>query len=395
MHDFKDIKKILVIKFRHIGDVLLSVPVFSALKENFPDAYISALVNSETKEVLTGNPIIDEILVFKRDIKKMKPVKKYTKELAFLRIIRRKDFDLVVDLTSGDRAAIVSFMSGARYRLAYDPWGTGFLGKKYLYTHLTKKDRSQHMVLQNINVVRSFGINTNNLTVNFFMPDESRISARNILKENNINENDKIVHLHPTSRWLFKCWKDEYMAEIISWLVDMDIKVVVTSGPQEREIDKAKRILSLVSSRFKVQDSRLLDLCGKTTIKELAAISEASDLFLGVDSAPMHIAAAVGTPVIALFGPTGAFNWGPWDNTNGSEVRSQKLDETPYQKRNGIQILGMHTVIQKDWECLPCGKDGCNGSKVSKCLEEITPVEIKHIIGNRLDIKINPYSNIP
>ena len=91
-------------------------------------------------------------------------------------------------------------------------------------------------------------------------------------------------------------------------------------------MEKAKRILSLVGDSpdstgaspvnlgQSPHGSRLIDLCGKTNIKQLAAISEVSDLFFGVDSAPMHIAAAVGTPVVALFGPSGAFHWGPWDN---------------------------------------------------------------------------------
>src|SRR4030042_5786088 len=110
--NFINVKKILVIKLRHIGDVLLTVPVFRALRENFPDAYIAALVNSGTEDVLSGNPLIDEIIIFDRNIKKMNPLQKYTKELSFLKRIRIKRFDMVVDLTSGDRAALISFASG-------------------------------------------------------------------------------------------------------------------------------------------------------------------------------------------------------------------------------------------------------------------------------------------
>ncbi len=141
-------------------------------------------------------------------------------------------------------------------------------------------------------------------------------------------------------------------------------------------MEKAKRILSLVGDS---PDSRLIDLCGKTTIKQLGAVSGASDLFFGVDSAPMHIAAAVSTPVIALFGPSGTFNWGPWDNKISNSMN-------PYQKRNGIQAFGMHTVMQRDWECIPCGKDGCKGTKISRCLTDISPEEVKNIIVEKLKI---------
>ena len=382
--NFKDIKKILVIKLRHIGDVLLTVPVFRALRENFPQAHITAIVNSGTEAVLTGNPLINEVIAFDRTIKKINPVQKYLKELYFLKKIRGKGFDMTVDLTSGDRAAIISFASGAKYRLASDTGKDGFPGKRYFYTHLAKNDSSQHMVLQNLAVVRQFGIGTENLNVDIFIPEDARTFVKNVFAIKGGQREDKVIHVHPTSRWLFKCWKDEYMAEVISWLLGKGVNVIVTSSPDKREIEKTKKILSLVSYQLSAISHQLIDLCGKTNIKQLAAISEASDLFFGVDSAPMHIAAAVNTPVIALFGPSGAFHWGPWDNNYRGQVSGVSSQEKPYQKQNGIQTFGIHTVIQKDRECIPCGKDGCDGSKISRCLEEITPDEVKNILTKKL-----------
>ncbi|MEW6675163.1 MAG: putative lipopolysaccharide heptosyltransferase III [Nitrospirota bacterium] len=356
-HEFKNVEKILVIKLRHIGDVLLAVPVFRALRENLPHTHIAALVNSGTEEVLTGNPLINEIIVFDRSIKKLSLSRWLWEESIFLRRIKNKHFDMTVDLTSGDRAAIISFISGARYRLAYNPNKEGFLGKKYLYTHLAQKDGSQHMVLQNLDIVKQFGINTDNLIVDIFIPEDAKIFVKRIFNENGINEKDTVVHVHPTSRWLFKCWKDEYMAEVISWLLSKGIRVIVTSSPDKREMEKAKRILSLCSSLVTRHSSLLIDLCGRTTIKQLAAISESSDLFLGIDSAPMHIAAAVDTPVIALFGPTGDSNWRPWYTGNSKDP---------------------HIVVRRNWACGPCG--GICEDKISKCLYDITPREIIDVL---------------
>ncbi len=358
-HGFKNIKKILVIKLRHIGDVLLTVPVFRALRENFPDAHITTLVNSGTEDVLTGNPLIDEIIVFERDIKKKNPLRRYLMELLFLRQNRARGFDMTVDLTSGDRAAIISFFSGARYRLAYDPVRDGFLGKRYSYTHLAKKDGSQHIVLQNLAVIKQFGISTENLAVDIFIPDKDRVFVKEVFNEHGIAESDTVVHIHPTSRWLFKCWKDEYMAEVITRLVEQGIKVVVTSSPDKRELDKARRILSLCSSLVTRHSSLLIDLCGKTTIKQLAAVSKASTLFFGVDSAPMHIAAAVGAPVIALFGPTEAQIWGPWGNH--------------------------HIAITKSMSCKPCPKGACEGILPRDCLKAISIGEVTKTIEKRLE----------
>ena len=379
---FKNIKKILVIKFRHIGDVLLTVPTIRALKETFSDASVSVLVNSGTEEVLSGNPIINELMVFDRAIKDLPIIKRYIEEAMFLKKIRTKGFNMTVDLTGGDRSAVLSFLSGARYRLAADLGRKGFIGKKYLYTHLANIDRQKHIVLQNLDVVKRFGITTDNTNVDFFVPEEIKQSIKKTLVENGITEKDKIVHVHPTSRWLFKCWKDEYMAEIISWLIDKGVKVVVTSAPDKREMDKAKRILSLVLKKHtevkkmrsyedknfstsqplnfltsQTSDSNLIYLCGKTSIKQLAAVSEASDLFIGVDSAPMHIAAAVGTPVIALFGPTGK-EW------------------MPYCKGN--------IVISKDMPCKPCKKGMCEGIELRDCMTAIKPDDVKEAVNKIL-----------
>lgn len=355
--DFRNVRKILVIKLRHIGDVLLTVPVFRALRENFPDARLSVLVNSGTEEVLSGNSLIHEIIIFNRNIKKMHSVQKYIEEFSFFKTIRKKGFDMVVDLTSGDRAAIISFTSGARYRIAYDPDKSGFFGKRYLYTHLAAKKRGdQHMVLRNLDVIKQFGIDTENMGVDFFVPEEARIFVRKILEENNLQpplgeggqREAKVVHVHPTSRMPFKCWKDEYMTEVIGRLINKGVKVIVTSSPERQEIERVKRILTLVGSH-----QSLIDLAGKTTVKQLAAVAEISDLFIGVDSAPMHIAAAVGTPVVALFG-AGVSSWRPWGeghvalfedtvNRNGisrqERIASNLLQITPEDVMKEIERL--------------------------------------------------------
>jgi heptosyltransferase-3 len=381
---FHRVKKILAIKLRHIGDVLLTVPVFRALREHFPDAHISVLVNSGTEQVLTGSSLIDEIIVFDRSIKGMSHLRKYKSEISFMRSVRKRGFDMTVDLTGGDRAAILSLISGARFRMGWKS-KKGFIGKRHFYTHRSGPDSKKHMVLQNLDVISRFGIGTENLSVDFHIPEVARTFVKRIFEENDIplhpplskggQSGVKVVHVHPTSRWLFKCWRDEYMAEVITWLTEKGMKVIVTSSPDKKEMDKAKRILFLCSSMSNCKPSMIIDLCGATTIKQLAAVSEASHLFFGVDSAPMHIAAAIGTPVVALFGPSKLFHWGPWDKNN----------PYGYGNRSGIQEVGKHTVIQKNWDCIPCGKDRCNGRGIIKCMESIDIEEVKNVLSEKLN----------
>jgi heptosyltransferase III len=353
MTEFKSVKKILVIKLRHIGDVLLTVPVFRALRETFPDAQITALVNSGTEDALSGNRLIDDIIVYDRKIKPLSLHKRLIREISFLRSVRSKGYDLVVDLTSGDRAAMLSLVSGARYRLAYAPDHGGLPGKKFLYTHLARKDGRLHMVLQNLDEVGQFGIATSDSAVGLFIPEEASVFADRIFRQHRIAGSDTVVHVHPTSRWLFKCWKDEYMAEVINWLIASKVRVVVTSSPSRREMKRTENILNQISDR-----SAVIDLCGKTTIKQLAAVSARSHLFVGVDSAPMHIAAAVGTPVIALFGPSGEAQWSPWG--------------------------GGHTVFVKKMGCISCEKCAMDGVEVRRCLEAIRPAEVIGAISKKL-----------
>lgn len=131
---FHRINKILAIKLRHIGDVLLIVPTLRALRENFPYAHLSVLVNSGTEQVLADNPLINEIIVFDRSIKSMSQLRKYKSEICFLRSVRKKSFDMTIDLTGGDRAAILSLISGAKYRLGWES-KKGFIGKG-IFTHI-------------------------------------------------------------------------------------------------------------------------------------------------------------------------------------------------------------------------------------------------------------------
>ena len=394
MVEFRDIKKILIIKLRHIGDVLLTIPAVRAVKNTFPNANITIVVNSGTEAVLEGNPLINEIFALDRSMLNYRgqgsgvrgQENLYSKrfflnriryELSFVKRLRKGHFDMEIDFTGGDRPALYSFLSGARYRIGYDAMD-GFAGKRFLYTHRFEVNKDNHTILQNMELLSKAGIAVSNFAVDFYISkdDEEWLSAA--LLERGVKEGDVIVHIHPTSRWLFKCWNDEAMADVIDRIQGQyGAKVILTCSPDKREMDKANRIIELAKNKP-------ISFIGNIDLKKLGAIAKRARLFFGEDSAPMHIAAAVNTPVVALFGPSGAFHWGPWDNDYSGQWSVVSGQERPYQKRNGIQAFGKHTVIQKDWSCIPCGKDGCEGSKVSRCLEDIGINEVMGIIEEKL-----------
>jgi heptosyltransferase-3 len=147
------------------------------------------------------------------------------------------------------------------------------------------------------------------------------------------------VHLHPASRWRFKCWPAERNAELIDRLAADGHNVVLTSAPDE---------VGFIDEILNKAKSAPVSLAGKLSIKELGALTARARLFIGVDSMPMHLAAAMGTPTIALFGPSGENEWGPWN----------------VERR----------VVTTTHTCRPCGYDGCGGGKLSECLAFL-PVE--------------------
>jgi len=372
---FIDVKKILVLKLRHIGDVLLTVPAIRALGEGLPGARISALVNSGTEEMLTGNPLLEEVICFDRRIKGS-GARRIMGELGLVKGLRQRRFDMTVDLTGGDRPALLGLLSGARYRLGCDPAGSGFAGKRRLYTHLAPRPAPRtHTVMRDCGVAGAFGIPARGLTVDIYTSAHDEAAIDGLLKAGGIDAKTPFVHVHPASRWLFKTWTTDGMAAVLDGIEANGLRVVITTGPAEAE----RRISAAITEAMK---ARPVDLSGKVSLKGLAALSRRATIFFGVDSAPMHIAAAAGARVVALFGPSGAFDWGPWDNIEAAKwlERRPPSENSPYPLKGGIQRFGGNVVIQRSWECVPCGKDGCDGSKKSRCLDEITPQEVLDVI---------------
>ena len=148
---------------------------------------------------------------------------------------------------------------------------------------------------------------------------------------------------------MFKCWTAEAYAGLLGALCAEGWRIVVTGAPDERERRMVDEILSLVPGP---QRAGIVNLTGMLSLRELAALTQQARAFVGVDSAPMHIAAAMRTPVVALFGPSGEAEWGPWQVTN-------------------------RVVASTEYPCRPCGNDGCGGGKVSECLTTL-PVERVH-----------------
>ena len=343
----KEFKKILIIKFRNIGDVLLTTPLIDNLKINYPKAQIDMAVNKGTEDMVTLNPNLSKIHIYNRNYVKSLPLlKKIKEEIKFINKIKKENYDLVINLTKGDRGTFISLFSGAKEKIGFKE---NFLSNLTFTKSLPLKQGMKHQIEWDLDALRVLGGDIKHKKVSIYWDEKDSKKIYGLkLPEN-------FIHFHPVSRWLFKCIDDKISASIIDFIENnLGTKVVITAAPIEKEIKKIENILSLTKSSP-------INLAGELTLKQTAALNKKAKFFVGVDTAIMHISAANNIPIVAFFGPSGAFHWGPWDNN---------LMKSGYNFKNGFQTMGKHKVIQVKWDCAPCGKDGCNGSKISECLME-------------------------
>ncbi|MBI3236190.1 MAG: putative lipopolysaccharide heptosyltransferase III [Chlamydiales bacterium] len=327
--DFSDVKKILVIKMRHHGDVLLTSPLFSQLKRSIPDAAIDAFIYKDTLPMLEGHPEISSFFLYDRSWKKLSPLRKLLKEASLLLQIRKGGYDLVINLTEGDRGAIAAWISRSRYRVGFDPQKKGFLGKSSVYTHLVKPcPHPRHTVERQLDVLRRIGIFPSMEERDLYLgiPPKSTESIAARLAQEGIPLG-KYVLIHSVSRWKFKCLSTGQMAALIGDLHRRGEKIILSASSDPEEIRMVEEIVQ------KIPEVPLLNLAGKTDLKEFAALIKNAKALITVDSVSLHIASATKTPVIALFGPTSEINWGPW-----MHPRSQ--------------------VVAQNFSCRPCYRDG-------------------------------------
>ena len=353
---------ILVIKFRNIGDVLLVAPLLHNLKRFYPQAKIDVAINQGTEAMLSENPNIDHLIVYKREEIRALPVfKRLAQELKFFLGFRQKPYDLVINLTKGDRGAYIAKLTRSSKRIGYRSKNKR-LNK--VFTHHLPEQELRHTLEANLDPLRLLNIPIENKKVEIFCDQSDRDFV-----DQQLSDVGRFVHIHPVSRWLFKCIADKTMAQIIDYCeLELGFKVVVTAAPVETEVKKVEGILSLCQSSP-------LNLSGQLSLKQTAALNQRAHGFIGVDTAIMHMSAANNIPVLAFFGPSGTDQWGPWDN---------QLMQSGYTQRNGFQRMGKHRVIAESRDCQPCGKDGCDGTKVSDCLMSLDVDIIKQNIQEML-----------
>ncbi len=325
--------KILIIKLRNIGDTLLITPLFENLKIHFGESSIlDVLVNAGTEGILPHQNI-RKIHILKRAGK----FQKLQYGIKLLRAIRDEKYDIVISLTSGERSAFLSLVSGAKMRIGFSP--KAFWARP-IYTH-NLQEKYQHTIDNNLEALRVLNIPI--IT--------KKVQAAKSQELPNFQIPKNFIHLHFFSRWMFKCLSEDFCAKILDFITQTyQIECLLTCSNQQ-ELEKLQSILNLVKHKPKALNN--------FSLAEVSYLNSKAKAFVGVDTAIMHLSAANNIPTFAFFGPSGVINWGPWDND---------LLTSTYTQKNGIQRMGKHLAYQESFACVPCGRDGCEGSKKSDCL---------------------------
>ncbi len=324
-HDFIP-KRILVVKLDHLGDVILATPVFSNLRQAYPNAELHALAGRWSRVVLDRHPDVDKTLEYNSPpFCRTGQATSLRATFELYRQLRRQRYDLVVELRSDWRILCFALLRLAPHRLSRAALqienrlgGSRFSG--------------MHETTRNLDVLRHVGIPTSIQTAIFSVKPEDEKWASAFLRSHEIDRQYPLVAIHPGSPVPLKRWDPERYAELADWLVTRRHVQALFVGVKD-EIPIINEIQSLMRGES-------TNIAGETTLTQLASILRASHMFIGNDSGPMHLAAAVGTPTIGLYGPGDPRRFAPI----GAQCR---------------------TIQQKD-DCPPCagvtcqfGKEGC------------------------------------
>ena len=345
----QDIRNILLIQLGDIGDVVLSLPCVRALRENFQQANVIVVVREKAKELIEDCPWATGVVSVNKDKRSFIQEIDYQKNF-FLKL-RRYHFDMAIDLRTGTRGAILAMLSGARQRIGFYAWD-GKLWRNRLFTHLYLPETKpgDYVADRYLDLLVAHNIKTDHRWPEIEIPLEKQQKINTLFTNKKIPPDRPAIAIQPFSLWKYKEWGMDKYIQLITWLIsEYNVSVLITGSLDERE--RATEIIK------KCRQSTY-NLAGETSIGTLAAVFKACSLFIGADSAGVHIAAAVGIPTVSIFGPSSSFDWAP----RGKE----------------------HHVVHKALPCVPCNQKGCQGGGFSRCLEELTVDEVMAVVKHQI-----------
>ncbi len=353
--------RILIVKLSSLGDVIQTLPVLSPLREKYPQAHITWLVEEETAELLMDHPLIDHVLIFRKNswLRALANHRKWMQAFRdasdFIQNLRSVSYDLVIDFQGLLKSGMLVGVCRGKRKVGFSPAREKshiFLKEKVPYPQsaLYAVDRYLHLI-------ESLGCSCASPDFCISIRQHHRNNVLRFFNNNRINPDHAIAILHPGTRWKTKLWGEEKWAALGDLLHERDGVQVIFTGSQADT--------SLVRKITEGMKFPGINTAGKWGLKELAFLQTQADIVVTPDSGPMHLAAAMGTPVVALFGPTDEARTGPYGN--------------------------IHRVVAASVECRPCLLRKCASPE---CMTQISVREIRKAIEPYLHYAANGAKNV-
>jgi lipopolysaccharide heptosyltransferase I len=319
-------RRLLIIKPSSFGDIIHTLPALASLSQHWPQTLIDWLVKDEWAGLLCNQQVLNEVLSFPENLAAW---------LSLRKTLQERRYDMVIDFQGLLRSGAASFLAKAPARIGF---AAGREGSRWCYTVCIKSSAGAiHAVDRNLDMLKQIGVPMSGpVTFPLRLPAETESWAEALWTREQIEGGENTVVVHPAARWETKRWMAERYAQVADRLSSrMGARIIlVAGGEQISQVDEVLRHLR----------GPAINLAGKSTLLELAALLKKSTLVISNDSGPMHLAAAVGTPVVALFGPTDPRRVGPYG--------------------------AAHVVLKKQFQCAGCTRRGC--AHEQQCLKLIT-----------------------
>ncbi|HTF99519.1 MAG TPA: lipopolysaccharide heptosyltransferase II [Nitrospirota bacterium] len=340
---------ILIVKLSAIGDVVQTLPALEALKRTYPESRVTWVVEEAAAGILEGHPLISSLLVSRRKTwfrmlkNPLTAAAGLRSLIRFIRELRRTRYDIAIDFQGLLKSGVIIGLARAGRKIGFD--GTRELSYLFLNERLPPYDIERHALQRYLDIARYLG--ARDPSPDCALPIEREVETVKKKLQAVVGPGRQLVVMNPMARWSTKLWPEGSFAHLADRLIrEKKAAVIFTGSPDDRKVIECITAL---------MHEKALSWAGDTSLKELAALATVSDLFITTDTGPMHLAAAAGARVIALFGPTAPWRTGP------------------YGKK--------HIVVRTGVDCSPCFSRKCE--KDVRCMKGITVEEVMRQIGEQ------------
>jgi heptosyltransferase-3 len=325
-------RSVLIIATRRIGDALLATPLVRSVKRAWPQAAVDALVFAGTEGVLAANPDLRRTLTVRSRPGALEHA------ALFARLARR--YDVALSTQHGDRATLYAFVAG-RWRAGLLDAAPGERWKRALLQHwIPFDDRNTHTVRMNLALAGALGIAPRGEVAVCWSPGEAAAVERRLAPA----AGAPLAVLHPYPKFNYKMWHSAGWSEVAAWLAARGQRVVLSGGPDAQEVAYVAGLAAAIPCAA-------THFAGQLSLGETGYLLSRARCYVGPDTVTTHMAASLGIPTVALYGPTDPVKWGPWP-------RGQDVNVNPW-RRHGSQVAGHVAVVQGAEACVPCLLEGC------------------------------------